>query len=161
MPDMLVRLYDLPESSSDTAPWRKAGIVVKRAMTPDKFLVIDFVRRTFGNAWASECETAFAGKPVSCFIAVKDAAEVVGFAGYECTWKDYFGPTGIQEEYRGLGLGTELLLRALGGLRDMGYAYGIIGGAVDAIGFYEKTVHAVVIPDSVPSIYRDRIKWKE
>lgn len=161
MPDMLVKLYDLPELRSDAAPWRKAGIVVKRAMTPDKFPIIDFVRRTFGDAWAGECETAFANKPVSCFIAVRDAAEVVGFAGYECTGKAYFGPTGIRKEYRGLGLGSELLLRALGGLRDMGYAYGIIGGASDAIGFYEKTVHAIVIPDSVPSIYRDRITWRE
>ena len=160
MPDMLVRLYDLPEAGAGPAAWKEAGIVVKRAMTPDRFPVIDFVNKTFGEAWAGECETAFANKPVSCFVAVKDAAEVVGFACYEATWKDYFGPTGIREAYRGMGLGTELLLRALGGLRDMGYAYGIIGGAVEAVGFYRKTVHAVVIPDSVPSIYRDRIRWK-
>lgn len=160
MPDMLVKLYDLPKPDEDQAPWKRAGIVIKRAMTPDKFLVLDFVRQNFAEAWASECDAAFANKPVSCFVAVREG-KVVGFACYEATWKDYFGPTGVAKECRGMGLGTALLLRALGGLWDMGYAYGIIGGAVSAIPFYEKTVGAVVIPDSVPSIYRDRIKWKD
>lgn len=160
MPDMLVKLYDLPKPDEEQAPWKRAGIVIKRAMTPDKFLVLDFVRRNFAEAWASECDAAFANKPVSCFIAVREG-RVVGFACYEATWKDYFGPTGVSEECRGMGLGTALLLRALDGLWNMGYAYGIIGGAVGAIPFYEKTVGAVVIPDSVPSIYRDRIKWKD
>lgn len=160
MPDMLVRLYDLPESTADLKTLQNEEIAIKRAMACDKGKVLDFVRRSFGEAWADECDVCFANKPVSCFIAVKDYSEVIGFACYEATYKDYFGPTGIREDYRGKGLGSILLLRALGGLRDMGYAYGVIGGAVDAIEFYKNVVGATVIPKSVPSIYCDRIKWK-
>jgi hypothetical protein len=39
----------------------------------------------------------------------------------------------------------------------MGYVYGIIGG-VGPIEFYEKTVGAVVVPDSDPGIYSDLLK---
>lgn len=39
-------------------------------------------------------------------------------------------------------------------MRDIGYAYAIIGG-VGPAAFYEKTVGAILIPDSAPGVYRD------
>jgi hypothetical protein len=39
----------------------------------------------------------------------------------------------------------------------MGYVYGIIGRA-GPIEFYQKTVGAIVIPDSDPGIYTDLLK---
>ena len=42
-------------------------------------------------------------------------------------------------------------------LRELGYVYGIIGGA-GPIKFYQKTVGASVIDDSEPGIYTDLLK---
>jgi hypothetical protein len=49
------------------------------------------------------------------------------------------------------------LLASLHGLRELGYVYAIIGG-VGPIEFYQKTVGAIIIPDSSPGIYSDLLK---
>jgi GNAT superfamily N-acetyltransferase len=82
---------------------------------------------------------------------------VIGFAGYECTRKAFFGPTGVIENERGHGIGTALLIASLWGLRELGYVYAIIGRAGPQ-DFYERAVDAVVIPDSEPGIYVDLLK---
>ena len=46
------------------------------------------------------------------------------------------------------------LLRSLAAMRAEGYAYAVIGG-VGPQEFYKKCVGAMLIPDSVPGIYRD------
>ena len=76
-----------------------------------------------------------------------------GFGVYECTRRGYFGPTGVQEDLRGNGVGALLLLRCLEAMRDMGYAYAIIGG-VGPTKFYEKVCDAFVIPGSDVGVYR-------
>ena len=43
------------------------------------------------------------------------------------------------------------------GLREMGYVYAIIGAA-GPVRFYQKTVGAIIIPDSEPGIYTDILK---
>jgi len=53
---------------------------------------------------------------------------------------------------QGRGIGTALLLACLWGLRELGYVYGVIGGA-GPVEFYEKAVGAIVISDSEPGIY--------
>ena len=53
---------------------------------------------------------------------------------------------------RGRGIGKALLLTALEGLREIGYAYGIIGG-VGPAEFYAKACGAVMIEGSTPGIY--------
>jgi hypothetical protein len=98
----------------------------------------------------------FAAKPVTVFIATR-AGRVVGFAGYECTRRAFFGPTGVAEAERSRGLGKALLIESLWGLRELGYVYGIIGGA-GPIEFYQQTVGATIIPDSEPGIYADLLK---
>ena len=96
---------------------------------------------------------AFANKPVSCFIATHED-KIVGFAAYECTRRNFFGPTGVAEEYRGRGIGTALLLACLYAMQDMGYVYAIIGGA-GPVDFYKRVVGAIVIPfDEGMGIYR-------
>ena len=94
--------------------------------------------------------------PVSVVIATREA-KVIGFAGYECTRRNFFGPTGVIESERGRGIGKALLISALWGLREMGYVYGVIGGA-GPVEFYQAAVGAIVIPDSEPGIYVDLLK---
>jgi GNAT superfamily N-acetyltransferase len=150
MPDMLVKLYDLP-----AIPEPPAGIVIRRAMPYERHEVVPWVRDVFGASWASEVESAFSHLPVRCYIAT-DAGRVVGFACHDATCKNFFGPTGVAEQARGQGIGRVLFLHCLHAMQADGYAYAIVGGA-GPTGFYEKTVGAVAIDGSVPGIYRDRL----
>ena len=118
--------------------------------------VREFVLKNFEPGWADEISVGYANKPVSVYIAIRDGL-VVGFGAYECTHRSFFGPTGVAESERGQGVGKALLLACLWGLREMGYAYAIIGGA-GPTEFYERAVGATVIPDSVPGIYADPLK---
>lgn len=156
MPDMLVPLLKLDDLAPYITDMAQKGISIRRAMVADKRRITAWVEKQFGIRWASECEICFSRQPVSLFIAVKDD-EILGFGCYEATSRNYFGPTGVLENQRGLGIGKVLLLSCMHGLREMGYVYAIIGGA-GPVGFYEKTVGAAVIPDSVPGVYKDLLK---
>ncbi len=147
MPDMLVRLYALPEQNRIL----KDGYVVRRAAAYDKSVILHWVRQNFSTQWASEADVAFSRQPISCFIALYQEM-LVGFACYEATCRGYFGPGGVVEAHRGEGLGTVLLLECLRSMKEMGYAYAIIGG-VGPKEFYVKAVGAIDIPDSTPGIY--------
>ena len=156
MPDMLVNLLKLAPLEPVVSELRQAGIVIRRAQPHEITPIRDFVLRNFEAGWADEISVGYANKPVSVFIAVRDK-QVVGFAAYECTRRSFFGPTGVAKSERGQGIGYALLLACLWGLREMGYAYGIIGGA-GPVEFYERAVGATLIPDSTPGIYADPIR---
>lgn len=152
MQDMLVKLYALPEDAS-LAQSKDPTVVIRRAMTPDMLQVVDFVRSLSGRFAVGECQASFQGHPVTCFIATR-GSEILGYACYNATAPDYFGPTAVLPQERGKGIGGALLLRCLAALREEGYGYAIIGG-VGPQAFYEKTVGAVLIPGSDPGIYKD------
>jgi predicted N-acetyltransferase YhbS len=151
MPDMLVRLYDLPDAAPYDRRAEEAGVAVRRAQPWDRAGVLAFVEQHFGRRWADEAGAAFARQPVSLFVATAER-EVIGFAAYEATARDYFGPTGVREDLRGRGIGAALLFRCLAALRELGYAYAVIGG-VGPAEFYEKVCGAFVIPGSETGIY--------
>ncbi len=155
MPDMLVRLYDLPDAAAERARLGAVGINIRAAMPYEKHQVLAWVEEHFSAAWASECAAAFAQAPVACHIATQ-AGRILGFACHDCTCPDYFGPTGVDEASRGQGVGRALLLANLHAMRARGYAYAIIGG-VGPADFYARTVGAVLIEGSTPGIYRDRL----
>ena len=152
MPDLLVNLLKLPSPE----PLGDDGITIRRAQPFEITPVRQFIEKNFSVAWADEVTVGFANKPVRVFIATRDRG-IVGFAGYECTRRAFFGPTGVAESERGRGIGKRLLIAALWGLRELGYVYGIIGAA-GPVEFYQETVGAIVIPDSDPGIYTDLLK---
>ncbi|MEL6673875.1 MAG: GNAT family N-acetyltransferase [Bacteroidota bacterium] len=157
MSDMLVKLYALPElPQTRIQELEEEGYAFRRALAPEKHLVLPWVREHFSDYWASEVSIAFSRQPVSCFLAIREGV-MQGFACYETTQKAFFGPTGVHESQRGKGLGKLLLLMALHGLRDLGYAYGIIGG-VGPAGFYQQAVGATLIPGSKPGIYEGLLR---
>ena len=156
MPDMLVNLLKLPVLAPALLELAESKIIVRRAQPFELTPLRSFVARNFSIPWADEVSVGFANKPVSVFVATLEKA-IVGFAAYECTRRSFFGPAGVIESMQGRGVGKALLLACLWGLRDMGYVYGIIGRA-GPVEFYEKTVGAVVIPDSDPGIYVDLLK---
>jgi len=156
MPDLLVPLYKLPPRETGLDALRDQNLVIRRANTFEIAPITAFIREQFGQTWADETLAALTRQPVSCFIAIDDK-KCVGFGTYESTRKAYFGPTGVEPSYRGKGLGKALLIQCLWGLYDLGYAYGIIGAA-GPVEFYQKTVGAIVIPDSSPGIYTDLLR---
>lgn len=159
MPDMLVNLLKLAPLEPFLAELRAAGVILRRAQPHEITRVHEFIAENFQAGWADEISVGYSNKPVSVFIAIREKLPI-GFAAYECTRRGFFGPMGVRESERGLRVGHALLLASLWGLREMGYAYGIIGGA-GPTEFYERTVGATIIPDSAPGIYADPIKAQE
>ena len=155
MTDLLVKLYDLPNVEPYLTKLRNEGIIVRKAMSYEKHLVIQWIKDNFSEGWASECDIAFSSRPISCFIATENGS-VVSFACFDCTCRNFFGPMGVIEYARGRGIGKALLLACLHAMAASGFAYAIVGG-VDVTDFYEKTVGAIPIPGSSPGIYRDRL----
>lgn len=152
MLDLLVRLYELPESA------KAAGehFTLRRAFAAEKEVVREFVVKHFTVGWASECEIAFARLPVACFVALQRDA-IAGFACYDVAARGFFGPIGVAEKERKNGLGSALLLAALRDMFAQGYAYAIVGRAPDAE-FYRRIVNVIEIPNSEPGFYRGLLR---
>jgi GNAT superfamily N-acetyltransferase len=146
MVDLLVKLYDLKGTATEIA-----GIEIRRPMPHEKGIVRQWIATAFSEGWGEEFECSFKSFPVTSLIALRND-RIVGFACYDVTCRGYFGPTGVQESERGKGIGKELLMRSLSGLRELGYAYAIIGAA-GPVDFYVKTLGAIPIPGSAPGIY--------
>jgi GNAT superfamily N-acetyltransferase len=156
MPDMLVKLYELPDLAPVMTQQIAQGIDIRRSMPPERHIVVNWVRQHFSSAWASETDITYSRMPVSCFVAVENE-QLIGFGCYDATHKGFFGPTGVQESERGRGIGKALLLACLHALYAEGYGYAIIGAA-GPTGFYEKAVKATAIPDSWPGVYRGMLR---
>jgi GNAT superfamily N-acetyltransferase len=156
MADMLVNLLKLPPEAPLIEELKANGIIIRRVHPFELTPVRAFVEKHFSVQWADEISVGFGGKPTTVHIAIKEGA-VIGFGAYECTRRCFFGPTGVDPAERKRGIGKALLIAALWGLRDLGYAYGIIGGA-GPTEFYAKSVGAVPIADSSPGIYTDLLK---
>ena len=151
MADLLVNLLQLPALDDGAQEFR-----IRRAQPFELTPVRRFVETNFSRGWADEISVGFARQPITVFVATIDR-ELAGFAAYECTRRGFFGPTGVIDSARGKGIGKALLLASLWSLREMGYVYAIIGAA-GPVRFYQKTVGAIIIPDSEPGIYADALK---
>lgn len=158
MADLLVRLYDLPVFEAE-ARVRDAGIVVRRAMSFERHVVIDWVRTHFYEGWVSEVLLGFSQQPATAYVAVRDN-QLLGFACYDTSAKGFFGPTGVDEAARGQGIGEALLITTLKGMREAGYGYAVIGdpGPVE---FYRKRLDVLEIPKSKPGIYAGMLRAPE
>lgn len=155
MPDMLVKLYDLPDYYDVRSDVKDMNIKIKRAMAPDYSKLTDFVRNIFSENWANECSKALYNNPSTCYIAVRDK-ELIGFACYDSTALNFFGPVGVLESERGNNVGKALTLCCLHAMRNAGYGYAIIGW-VGPASFYEKICGAKIIENSEPGFYKNMI----
>ena len=82
--------------------------------------------------FVDECIASLSNNPITCYIAVKDF-NIVGFISYEATAKNFVGPMGIMESERNKGIGKALMLKCLLSMKEMGYAYAIIGSSSEKI----------------------------
>ena len=122
---------------------RGAGIHIRRPNPWERTALLDFIRDHWTQGWADEASVAFSHQPVSCYAAYH-GKKIVGFAAYECTRRNYFGPTGVDPLFERRGIGTALVLAAMRGLQSLGYSYAIIGAA-GSLEYYHKAVGAVEI----------------
>ena len=157
MSDRLVKLYDLPDPKPFLENLKKKGVEIRRAMAYEKFRIVDWVRETFGLPWAGECDVAFGNRPITCFIAASQGS-IAAFACFDSTYKNFFGPVGVSNNFQKRGIGKALLLRCLYAMAENGYAYAIIGDSGPAAGFYSSVIDSYEIEGSSPGIYPNRLK---
>ena len=156
MPDLIVRLYDLPALAPAIDRVKQEDVEIRRALPPEKSIVVRWVAASFSSAWADECAISFARQPQACFLALRER-KLCGFVAYEATCRNFLGPIGVDGNLRGRGIGEALLLCALHAMRNEGYAYAIIGGA-GPTEFFQKAAGAMLITDSEPGIYRGMLR---
>lgn len=157
MADMLVKLFNISAPVKEEEIFFENGIRFKRALAPDRNKIIEYSKTCGGEDYSAEVQAAFANNPITCYIATKDK-ELIGFACFEATAKNFFGPMAVSSEYRKQGIGKMLLLKSLYSMQEMGYGYAIIGWPTkSAIPFYEKCVGATMIEDGSLGIYRRMI----
>ena len=142
--DLIVNLYNLPDNTDPRPKMEAQGIYIKRAVSPDKTEILDFIRREFSNGWADEAEKAIFNCPSSCYIAVHDH-KVVGFACYDSVALGYYGPLGVAASMRKKGIGEALTSCCLSAMREKGYGYIIINAG--PVEYYIKHLNAQVIGD--------------
>ena len=158
MADMLVDLYEIDNFGNAEAKLRQEGITIKKALAPDRSKVIELAKHCAKDDYSDEVHAAFSNNPVTCYVAVK-GRQLVGFACYEATAKDFFGPMAVVETERNKGIGKCLLLKSLESMKEMGYAYAVIGWPTKkAIPFYEKCVNAILINGNSMGIYKRMIE---
>jgi GNAT superfamily N-acetyltransferase len=158
MPDMLVKLYELPTFEDERGRLAASGIVCRRAESYERRHVLAFVSKHWPN-WVDEAIAGFAHLPPTVCVAER-GGRTIGFAAYNATRPDYFGPMGVEESERKAGIGRVLLLQCLHALAGEGYAYAIIGG-VGPAAFYERAVRATSIEGSDPGIYRGMLRAED
>ena len=156
--DMLVKLYDLPLSFDVVGEMAKKGIVIRKPIGPERPHIMNWITEEagFSAGWASEFEVTVGGYPFTSFIATEDN-DLIGFACYDATALGFFGPMGVREDRRRMGIGRALLLACLQDMKLKGYGYAVIGWA-GPTEFYEKVCGAIPIPDSHPGIYGDLLR---
>ena len=157
MADLLVRLYDLPHFDAEEKV-RAAGITVRRAIAPERDVILDWftAEADFPQLWRGEIALGLSQMPSTTLIAVR-GQELLGFACYDTSAKGFFGPTAVSPAARGQGIGEALLIATLKAMREAGYGYAVIGdpGPVD---FYRKRLDALEIPKSKPGVYAGMLR---
>lgn len=137
------------------------GIRIKKALAPDRSKIIAFSRICAKDDYSDEVRAAFSNNPVTCYIATREK-ELIGFACYEATARNFFGPMAVLESERKKGVGKVLLLKALESMRELGYAYAIIGWpANSAVSFYKKCAGAIMIDEKSSGVYKRMIEIDE
>ncbi|ANK94767.1 GCN5-related N-acetyltransferase protein (plasmid) [Rhizobium phaseoli] len=155
MPDLLVSLY-----STQLAELKQradsVGASIRPALPPELHLVVTWVRERFSENWASEVLVAFSRQPVACLIAI-EGRELLGFACYDTTARGFFGPTGVDPQVRGKGVGLALFSACLQTMKTLGHAYAFIGDA-GPVDFYGRTAGAITIPAPDKGIYEGMLR---
>ena len=108
MPDMLVKLYELPELAPALQGLARQGITIRPARAPEQPTVVAWMNDHF-PWWTAEVAVTFSRVPVSCLLAMRER-DLLGFACYDAICPNFFGPTAVLESERRNGIGHRLPL---------------------------------------------------
>ncbi|MCZ6681036.1 MAG: GNAT family N-acetyltransferase [Candidatus Poribacteria bacterium] len=137
--DLTADDFDTTQAESKLA---RTGIKVRRLKREEEQTFYEWMLATWSTNWTTESCNSLKNTPVTTFLALDQDNNICGFASYDVTmFRGGFGPTGVEERMRGLGLGKILLLRCLRDMKDRGYRRSEIGW-VGPISFYTHTVGA-------------------
>ena len=130
--------FDTSEAASALAG---RGISFRRLRHEDETALRPWVHEHWGYGWATEACNSLKNDPVTSHVAVNDG-RIVGFATYDVmALTSGFGPTGVEESMRGLGLGKILLFRCLEDMKKRGDRHCEVTW-VGPISYYSHTVGA-------------------
>jgi ribosomal protein S18 acetylase RimI-like enzyme len=149
---MLIKLYPADALAPPAVP----GAVIRKPTGPEHTAVTQWVATQFGTGWASEVQVALGNRPVTLWLATREAA-LLGFACFDATARGFFGPIGVDSAVRSQGIGAALLRACLLDMRAAGYGYAIAGG-VGAPAFFRRVAGAVEIADSAPGLYAGQLR---
>lgn len=108
--NMTVELGSLELSPGDEA-CIVDGVSIKRASHAERGEILYYLENKWRASVVPEVDLAFNHDPISLFIA-REQGEIIGYAAYDVNQAaGSFGPTGVDEDKRGKGIGR-LLLRA-------------------------------------------------
>lgn len=141
MADLIVNLYEKDYLKDTNVELKNKDIKIKRLLSPNADALVEFVKTHFSLGWASEVKAGIYKPHPTCFVATHEG-NIIGFACYDATAKGYFGPTGVNPEYRGNNVGQVLLLTTLEAMKEAGYGYAVIGAVGEKVqGFYARYVN--------------------
>jgi len=101
------------------------GFSFRLASKEEKEEVADWVKNHFGSCWSYEASRAVGQVGAGVWLA-EDSEGVVGFSVYGSLEYHWFGPMGVVEEKRKMGLGSVLLFKTLDSMKKLGISRAII-----------------------------------
>lgn len=130
------------ETSLIESQLARKGFKIRRLMHEEEQTFYEWMLGTWSQNWTTEACNSLKNTPVTTFIALDVNDNICGFATYDVTmFRGGFGPTGVEESLRGLGIGKILFLRCLQDMKVRGYPRCEIGW-VGPISFYAHTAGA-------------------
>ena len=133
----------LPQHRDAEEALARDGITFDRPPHEQMEPVREWVRSVFGDGWAHETKLGFGHDPVGVWVA-RASGELCGFGASNATGRQYFGPIGVSEAYRGRGIGRILVVKCLSDLQRDGRAYAWIPTGLGRIAFYHQAAGAKV-----------------
>jgi len=87
---------------------------ITEVMPDNRGKVLDFIENEFSTSWAIEAEDVFRSAAPAFLLQCSDnSGTPVGFAAVGATNRNWLGPMGVAEKFRGQGIGRRLLSAAL------------------------------------------------
>ena len=126
----------------------KSGYTLER-LKPDEFeAFVQFVKKHFRlGFWSREVQLSFENDPATTFIAKDKDGAIVGWATHSGHFPGSFGPTGVNKDLRGKGIGGELLRWCIWDMKQMDLKTCTILWVVGATRkFYSKVLGAYIHP---------------
>lgn len=137
--DLIAGDFDTAQAESKLA---KRGFKIRRLKHEEEQTFYEWMLGTWSQNWTTEACNSLRNTPVTTFIALDSDGNICGFATYDVTmFRGGFGPTGVEERLRGLGIGKVLFLRCLQDMKTRGYPRCEIAW-VGPISFYAHTAGA-------------------